>query len=237
MTGGGITIDSMADLTRSITTNQLTIRTANSAGNIVDQVVEYPVVTRGLDGGLDLTGGATVTFDSNVTTDLDTGTGTIHFTNYDFDTLVWPQRKRTHGRTLHRTNHRGMAPRAVNVDFSKATPAELTALQLLRQLVGQDEFRRYLRYGFVTVQGCSGLRYQVRRGRHVVDVWNGRRRVDGICVWLKGSFPPTDEVITRMLMAERDELELWKRGNSRAGRDVTLADLQRLCCGGRKVAA
>ena len=231
MTGGGITIDSMADLIGAVTTNQLTIRTANSAGNIVDQVVEYPVVTRGLD----LTGGATVTFDSNVTTNLDPGTGTIHVNYDDFDSLVWPRRARTRGRTLHRQNHRGMQPRAVTVDFSKATPAELTALQLLRQLVGQDEFRRYLKYGFVTVQGCSGLRYQVRRGRHVVDVWNGRQRVDGICVWLKGSFPPTDEVITRMLMAERDELELWRRGNSRAGRDVTLADLERLC--GRRVAA
>ena len=238
MTSGNLVIESMADLTRAITTNQLTIRTANSAGNIVDQVVEYPVVTRGLDGGLDLTGGATVTFDSNVTTDLVLGTGTIHV-NYDgdLDSFVWPMRKRTHGRTLHRRNHRGMAPRADRVDFSTATPAELTALQLLRQLVGQDEFRRYLKYGFVMVAGASGLRYQIERGRHVVNVWNGRRRVDGICVYLSGSFPPTDGVITRMLMAERDELELWKRGNSAAGRDVTPVALERLYCDGRKVAA
>jgi hypothetical protein len=128
-----------------------------------------------------------------------------------------------------------MRPRAESVDFSNATQAELTALQLLRQLVGQDEFRRYLRYGFVMVRGHSGLRYQVQRNRHVVDVWNERGRVDGICVYLSGSFPETDGVITRMLMAERDELELWRRGNSRAGRAVSLTDLAQLYC--KQVAA
>jgi len=120
-------------------------------------------------------------------------------------------------RTFRALNHRGAAPRAVNVDFSRATPEELAALQLLRQLVGPNEFRRYLRYGFVMVTGKSGLRYQIKRQKHIVDVWRGGEQVGGLCVYLKGRFPPTDDVITRMLMAEQDELQLWKNGNGSGG--------------------
>lgn len=129
---------------------------------------------------------------------------------------------------VRRQNHQGRSPRAYRSDFSDATPAELTALQLLRQLVGQDEFRRYLRYGFIVVQGMSGLRYQIDRKRHNIVVWADTGKVDNLCCYLRGDFPPTDSVITRMLMAERDELELWRRGNSRAGRDVTFEQLQAL---------
>lgn len=237
-TGAPVVINSMADLTGAVTRNQLVIR-SGSAGNSVTQMVEYPVYkfnTNAHGTGSTImsdTGTASTVeiasfdFETTNTIDLRAG-GSIYF-----DTgVLWPPR-RSRGQTLHRQNHRGMRPRAESVDFSNATPEELTALQLLRQLVGQDEFRHFLRYGFVMVRAPSGLRYQIHRGRHVVDVWNERERVDGICVYLSGRFPPTDGVITRMLMAERDELELWRRGNSRlrhSGKrtDVTATDLERL---------
>jgi hypothetical protein len=170
-----------------------------------------------------------------------TETGTISFSTYDHH-LYYPAFQNRRTRLLEqsrfkRVNHRGLEPRAAHVNFQNATPAELTALQLLRQLIGQTEFRRYLRYGFVVVTGRSGLRYQVVRDRHVIVVWGRYGRLDSICCYLAGPFPPTDAVITRMLMAERDELELWRRGNSRLGRDVTLQDLERLVQGeNRRVA-
>lgn len=224
-TGEHLTVNSVADLASWVANNKLTIRAYESNG-----VVEYPAVeytTFGTGDGVTGSPTSTVTFGSN--------TVTFGFNAKTTTASAWGHR-RTRGRSSVQRNHRGMQPRAATVDFSTATPEEITALQLLRQLVGQDEFRRYLKYGFVMVRGQSGLRYQIQRGRHVVSVWNERGRVDGICVYLSGDYPPTDDTIARMLMAERDELELWRRGNSRTGRDATVADLARLY-GAVKVAA
>lgn len=219
----------MQDLIRSIEDGVLTIRSHDAGGTatVLDRI-SYPVYGRSTDyfaypgtGTID-----PVCTDGTITINVGDALGA----NLVWSGSTWGEIKptRARGRSVVRRNHRGLQPRAVNVDFSTATPEEITALQLLRGLVGQDEFRRYLKYGFVMVQGQSGLRYQVKRGRHVVDVWNERGRVDGICVYLQGRFPPTDDVITRMLMAERDELELWRRGNSRLGRNATLDSLMRL---------
>jgi hypothetical protein len=225
-----LTINGMQDITGAVTSGKLYLRGYGMGGTTDQIVVDYPIV----DTSQYLRYSGTGTAASDLS---DITSNTITFNTGLNDLLVYAEPKpvRSLGRTLHRQNHRGMQPRAVSVDFSTATPEEITALQLLRQLVGQDEFRRYLKYGFVMVQGASGLRYQIRRGRHVVDVWNERGRVDGICVYLTGNFPPTDDTITRMLMAERDELELWRRGNSRTGRKATVMDLARLY--GERVAA
>lgn len=237
-------INSMADITQGVTTGDLVIRTYDSTGTQFRQTVQYPIISIDSGSTMSLAGRnvgvalkSPISFHVDTTTFGDNSTTNLWYDANAISSEPFGRPQRLRGRTLHRQNHRGLAPRAVSVDFSTATPAEIQALQLLRGLVGQDEFRRYLKYGFIMVRGGSGLRYQVRRGRHVVDVWNERGRVDGICVYLQGQFPPTDDTITRMLMAERDELELWRRGNSRAGRGVTAADLERLYRGAKKVAA
>lgn len=219
----------MQDLTRSIQDGRLVIRSYDATGSATTlDRISYPLYGSSTDY---VRWPGTDTIDAACTD----GTITINVGDTLGANLVWRgttwgevRPTRTRGRSVVRRNHRGMQPRAVNVDFSTATPAEITALQLLRGLVGQDEFRRYLKYGFIMVRGASGLRYQIKRGRHVIDVWNERGRVDGICVYLQGQYPPTDDTITRMLMAERDELELWRRGNSQLGRNATLEDLVRL---------
>lgn|GEM_PF-4204057 len=198
------------DLTHSI--NEIAIRTYDPFSSQTDRLTEYYWTLHDTDATSDGTGGKQV----------------LRWYLEDAPICGKGKYARQRSRTRRRLNHLGMRPRAERVDFTNATPAEITALQLLRQLVGQDEFRRYLKYGFVMVRGGSGLRYQIGRNRHVIDVWNERGRVDGICVYLEGQYPPTDDTITRMLMAERDELELWRRGNSRAGRAATVADLERL---------
>lgn len=244
-----LTINGIDDVTRGTTDGDLVIRTYDSTGMTFERSIQYPTISVDSASTLEIKAPLTFHVDHlpyNSTTELfyggygcrDTGTGTITFNTSDLYYQPF-RRTRTRGRSVVRRNHHGLQPRAVNVDFSTATPEEITALQLLRGLVGQEEFRRYLKYGFVMVRGASGLRYQITRGRHVINVWNERGRVDGICVYLQGRFPPTDDTITRMLMAERDELELWRRGNSNVGRSATLADLQRLYSGSSyvKVAA
>ncbi|NIT77371.1 MAG: hypothetical protein GWN58_23455 [Anaerolineae bacterium] len=105
--------------------------------------------------------------------------------------------------------------RADGVSFQNCSPAELTALSLLKKMVDEPSWRTYLKYGFVDVQGKSGLRYQIRRGEWHVLVRQAGKMVAELCVGLsaRSQMPPTDEVIARMIMAECDEPELWRRAN------------------------
>ena len=116
---------------------------------------------------------------------------------------------------LPKSNHRGRPLRSAHKgrQFDNAAPEELVALQLLRSMVGSDEFRKYLKHGFVSVRGTSGLVYQIGRSEHV-RVWDGDTRIASLCVHLKvPGAPPTDEVVAKLLMAELDEPNLWRRSN------------------------
>lgn len=113
-------------------------------------------------------------------------------------------------------NHLGFAIRAINSDelFKSASPAEIVALQLLRKMVPNEEFRRYLKHGFISVRGPSGLTYQIRRNSTIV-VRDGGERLASLCVHLHHSSntPPTDHVVAKMLIVECDEPDIWKRSN------------------------
>ena len=114
-------------------------------------------------------------------------------------------------------NHRNAFARSFNKDvqFSNASPAELIALQLLRQMVPHEEFRRYLRHGFIGVFGASGLHYQISRTYSTRIVVRDRgERIASLCVHLKDAYmPPTDEVVGKMLIVQCDEVDIWRRSN------------------------
>lgn len=112
-------------------------------------------------------------------------------------------------------NHRGVAIRSHDrgQQFQNANPAELVALQLLRKMVSPDQFRRYLRHGFVSVHGNSGLVYQIDRMNRI-RVWDRGEPLASLCVHLRGQgIPPTDEVVGKMLIVECDEADIWRRSN------------------------
>jgi len=101
-----------------------------------------------------------------------------------------------------------------SADFSKVQQNEIVALQLLRKMLDKDRWRKYLKYGFVDVQGKSGMTYQILRGQAHVKVFKKGTKVCELCVKLRNqAMPPTDEVITRMIIADCDEPDLWKRAN------------------------
>ena len=111
-------------------------------------------------------------------------------------------------------NHHGMPARATKVNFNNSKENELVALNLLRQMVLPEVFKKYLKYGFVIVQGPSGLTYQVTRKSHIIGVWESGHKLATLCVYLKDhNIPPTDEVIAKMLICECDEQDIWKRAN------------------------
>jgi hypothetical protein len=114
-------------------------------------------------------------------------------------------------------NHRGRTARSAQDGqrrFANARPEELVALQLLRRMVPGDVFKKYLKHGFVTVQGPSGLVYQIRRGHDHIKVWKQGQLVSELCVHLRDrTIPPTDEVVAKMVIVECDEIDIWRRAN------------------------
>lgn len=113
-------------------------------------------------------------------------------------------------------NHRGVFIRSHHLDrqFDGASHAEMLAMQLLRKMVGQDEFRRYLRHGHVHARAESGLVYQIGRLR-TIQVWDRGVKIASLCVHLKREHntPPTDEVVGKLLIVECDEPDIWQRSN------------------------
>lgn len=91
---------------------------------------------------------------------------------------------------------------------------EALAQETLREMVSEDNFRKYVKYGFINVRGRSGDVYQVFRDRWHTKVWRRGKLVSEVCVRLRSSkVPPTDNVIAFMSMICADEQAFLKAGN------------------------
>ena len=98
--------------------------------------------------------------------------------------------------------------------LSPAEERERRARETLRIIVGEEQYRNFLKRGFVTVQCNSGYTYQIfHRAHALTHVWKNGKCVERLCIYLKGSFPPTDFVITLYLMLLNNEKRVWKIGN------------------------
>lgn len=116
-------------------------------------------------------------------------------------------------------NHRGEHIRSYNNGdlFNSVSREEIAALQLLRQMVPHEQFKHYLKHGFVNVRGKSGLDYQVRRENTIVVRERGEILAT-LCLYLKlegRPAPPSDHVVGKILIIEHDEHEVWTRSNVR----------------------
>jgi len=90
---------------------------------------------------------------------------------------------------------------------------EWAAMQTLREMITETEYRKYIRDGFISVRGQSGKVYQIFRNRWHTKVYFRGELVEEICVRLKGSAPPTDNVIAFKTMIEFDEEYFASLGN------------------------
>ena len=135
--------------------------------------------------------------------------------------------------TIEERNREGEIVRAVrrswDTDFSKVDNAEINALRLLKNMLDEATWKRYLKYGFILVQSrvAPHLRYQIFRGGGHVLVRHGRAIVAELCLSLDRSrvrTPPTDQVVALKLMAELDELRFWAEANIHSCRGMTYTD-------------
>ncbi len=99
------------------------------------------------------------------------------------------------------------------------TEEEIRARTLLLELIGETAFRRYLRRGFIMVQGRSGTLYKVSGGdvkiiSYIKDASGKYVPNESFCVIFSyAKMPFTDGVIMRKLIIENDEFALRKRAN------------------------
>jgi hypothetical protein len=127
-------------------------------------------------------------------------------------------------------NHRGGKVRSISrgASFADVQGNEIVALGLLKSMIPDDVFKKYLKYGFVTVQGESGLTYQIQRKSHIIKVWSAGSTVATLCVYVSNqSIPPTDDVVTKILICQCDEADIWKRANVswKIANGVNIADI------------
>ncbi len=101
---------------------------------------------------------------------------------------------------IHRGNRRRSMTMVVDA-------REVRARSTLRNMLGDQSFRRFLRDGFVTVVPASGLTYRIYPGLGVTEVYDRGIMIETMCVILKGNFPPTDSLIMRYLLILNDEGE------------------------------
>ena len=103
---------------------------------------------------------------------------------------------------------------------SRASPiqlkdqAEKVAIETLREVISEMEFRKYMRYGFVLVKGKSGSTYQIFRNSSHTKVWQNGVLVEEICVRIPDAkIPPTDKIIAFRQIIQTSEDEFKKLGN------------------------
>lgn len=92
--------------------------------------------------------------------------------------------------------------------------AEWKALETLREMITETEFRRYLKDGFILVRSKSGAVYQIPRDKSHTKVWKDGKLLEEICVRLTDrNCPPTDNVIAFKVVIESDEEAFRSMGN------------------------
>jgi len=92
--------------------------------------------------------------------------------------------------------------------------AETRAIDTLREMITEAEYRRYIKCGFILVKGRSGCIYQVFRNKSHTKVWKRGRVIKEVCVRIKDKkIPLTDNVIAFKVLIEGSEDEFEKLGN------------------------
>lgn len=114
---------------------------------------------------------------------------------------------------FHANFHILIKSRAKIIPYHRVSEPEAKAMETLREMITETEFRKYLKYGFILVKGKSGRVYQIFRDKHHTKVWHRGLLIEEVCVRLTYGVPPTDNVIAFKAAIETDEEDFKKLGN------------------------
>ncbi len=99
-------------------------------------------------------------------------------------------------------------------DYRNIPKNEWCAIETLREMITEAEFRKYITHGFILVKGKKGHIYQIFKNRDHTIVWEKGKVIEEVCVRIKDKkIPPTDNVIAFKILIETSEDEFRKLGN------------------------
>ena len=104
----------------------------------------------------------------------------------------------------------------VNAILNTTLPLnEQIAIQTLREMITETEYRRYITHGFINILGEERKVYQIFRGRKHIKVWQHGELIEEYCINIKHDIksPPTDEVIMKLTLIRANEDEFKKLAN------------------------
>lgn len=91
---------------------------------------------------------------------------------------------------------------------------EQNAIDTLREMITEAEFRKFIKYGFILVKGQSGCIYQLFRHNPHTKVWKDGKVIKEICVKINSDkIPLTDNLIAFKTIIEGSEDDFEKLGN------------------------
>lgn len=93
------------------------------------------------------------------------------------------------------------------------SPQEQKAQDSLRDLLSENEWRRYVTNGFIMAKGLSGRHYQVFADRRHTVVYQSGKKIASLCIHTDGQCPPSDHVINMKMLIEMDETLIWQGSN------------------------
>lgn len=119
--------------------------------------------------------------------------------------------------------HQTVKANLVILSKSRARPVhaeseqELVSLTTLRETISEQEYRRFVKHGFILVKGASGDVFQIFRDQNHTRVWRGGKVIEEVCVRIhhNAKTPPTDNLIAfkAIIEAENGEDEFRRMGN------------------------
>jgi hypothetical protein len=129
---------------------------------------------------------------------------------------------------LIRTERKSLSRQALPLKY---TPQEQKARDSLRDMLTEEEWRRYVTNGFIMVRGSSGYWYQIFADNSRLQVYKNNKKTHAICIHTDKTCPPTDHVINMKVLIEIDEASLWANGN------ITSLDTPRISLGDFAISA
>lgn len=98
--------------------------------------------------------------------------------------------------------------------FRDMSGSEITAVETLREMISEQEYRKYIKYGFILATNDKGDVYQIFRNDPHTKVWRNGKIIKEVCVRIRDrKIPPTDNLIAFKTMIETDSNEFEKMGN------------------------
>lgn len=92
--------------------------------------------------------------------------------------------------------------------------SENKAIDSLRDMLSEKDFRKYIINGFIMVRGSSGKWYQIFKKQSHIRVYEKGILIKELCIHTDAKeVPPTDHVINIKTLVECDEHLLWSSSN------------------------